>query len=120
MGQNCAQPHAEPLEWACDMAKAKTEPKKKRSLMGVLLRLAVAVVAVYLLVTFISGQMRLAEKKRELEGLQAQVTLQAEKNQELLRMMEADNEDAYVERTAREKLGYARPSERVFVDLTGE
>lgn len=100
-----------------DMGKSAEKPK---SLRGVLLRLGVGALVVYLVFSFISGQMKVADKRRQLAELNERVTLQAEQNRELERLMEADEEKAYVERMAREKLGYAWPTERVFIDLTGE
>lgn len=102
------------------MAKETKGKKQKGGLYRLLLRLAVAGAAVYLLVTFVSGQMQVAEKQRQLAELDALVERQAELNAELERLMESGDEDAYVERVAREKLGYARPDERVFVDISGK
>lgn len=100
------------------MAKKETKPKK--SLRGMALKLALAGVALYLVASFVGGQMQLAAKQRELEELSAKVELQTQDNKELDRMMQEDDDAAYIERMAREKLGYARAHERVFVDLTGE
>lgn len=102
------------------MANQTKGKQKKKSLYKLFLRLAVAAAAVYLLVTFVSGQMRVAEKQRELAELGNLVERQVEQNAELERLMESGDEDAYVERIAREKLGYARPDERVFVDISGK
>jgi cell division protein FtsB len=94
--------------------------KKKRGFRSLLLKLALAAVAVYLVAGFVGGQVQLAAKQRELAALSAQVAAQIQENRELARMMEEDNTDAYIERMAREKLGYVKPNERIFVDLTGE
>lgn len=102
------------------MAKVTPEKTEKKRFSGFLFKLAVAGAAVYLVVSFVGGQLKVAEKQRELEEVNARLELQQEKNEELQRLMESDDEDAYVERVAREKLGYARPRERVFVDLTGQ
>lgn len=102
------------------MAKETKGKKRKGSVYRLLLRLAVAGAAVYLLVTFVSGQMQVTEKQRQLVEINALVERQAEQNAELERLMESGDEDAYVERVAREKLGYARPDERVFVDISGK
>lgn len=102
------------------MAKKANAEKPKKSFGGILFRLSCAVVVTYLVVSFVAGQLNLAEKRRELESLQAQVSMRVEDNLEMQRMLNADDEDAYIERTAREKLGYARAGERVFVDLTGD
>ncbi len=103
------------------MAKKKqNEVKQKKSVLQRVLRLAVAAASVYLLVSFVSGQMQVAAKQRQLAELSTQVEEQKEKNAELTRLMDSGNEDAYIERIAREKLKYARPDERIYVDLTEE
>lgn len=84
------------------------------------MKLAMAAAAIYLVVSLVSGQIKVAQKQRELEGMTLKVEQQIEKNNELQRLMEEDDEEAYIERVAREKLGHARPHERVFVDLTGQ
>ena len=99
---------------------AKKETKRKKGFSSLVLKLALGAMALYLVVSFVGGQMQLAAKQRELDELNAKVELQAQENKELERMMEEDDDAAYIERMAREKLGYARPHERVFVDLTGE
>lgn len=103
---------------------ARTTPQNKKgketTLRGLLLKLGLAAVAVYLVFSFINGQMKVAQKQQELTELSARLEVQAEENRELERLMEADEERTYIERMAREKLGYARPQERVFIDLAGE
>lgn len=96
------------------------QKKAKKSMRSLFFKAAAVFVVFYLLASFVGGQLKLAEKQRELDVLTVKVELQAEANKELLRMMQADDDAAYVERMAREKLGYAKPHERVFVDLTGE
>lgn len=98
----------------------KPEEKPKQGMRGSVLKLGVVVVAVYLIVGIVGGQMQLAQKQRELATLENQLQSQIEENRELQRMMDADDDAAYIERMARERLGYARPHERVFIDLTGE
>lgn len=102
------------------MAKHEEKTAKKKGISSLLVKLTVAVAAVYLVVSFVSGQLTLAAKQRELNEILAKVAVAEEKNLEMKRMMEGDDEAAYVERMAREQLGYARPDEIVFVDLTGE
>ena len=101
------------------MRKILQQKREKGALTGFLLKVAVVVAAVYLMVSFVNGQIQVADKQRELDTVQAQLEQQNVKNAELSRLMESGDEDAYVERIAREKLGYARPNERVFVDISG-
>lgn len=102
------------------MARVRSAEVKKRGFLGIAWRLAVGAACVYLAYVFVAGQMQVSEKRRQLEEVDALLQLQTEQNQEMQRLMDADNERAYIERIAREKLGYARPEERIFVDLTEE
>ncbi|MGD9560291.1 MAG: septum formation initiator family protein [Oscillospiraceae bacterium] len=92
--------------------------QKKRSITGIVLRVAVVIASVYLLFSFVSGQIQVNAKQRELDAVQAKVAAQAETNQVLQQMMDTGDQDSYVERVAREKLKLAKPEERVFVDTT--
>lgn len=102
------------------MARTQSETEKKRSLKGFLFKAAVVFASVYLLFTFVSGQIQATARRRELDTLQTRVAQQAEENQELQRIMNENDQEAYTERMAREKLQYARPEERVYVDITGK
>ena len=89
--------------------------------MGSLIaKLAVVVMSAYLLVSLISGQLQVSQKRAQLEEMSAKVEVLAQQNAELERLMSTDDENAYIERMAREKLGYARPEERIFVDISGQ
>lgn len=102
------------------MRKNTKDKKQKTSVTKLALRLSVIAAAVYLFVAFIGGQMQVTEKQRELDVLTAKVEEQSLKNAELERLMASGDEGAYVERVARERMGYARPDERVFVDISGQ
>lgn len=102
------------------MAKKRARVKKKRSPASVAGKLAVAAASVYLVVSFVGGQMQVAERQKELERVKTQVAVQEEANEQLRRMMEDGDTDAYVERIAREQLGFARPDEKVYVDISGQ
>ena len=84
------------------------------------LRFLIAGICIYLAVTFISVQMDIVSKRQQLENLTQQVQAQQAENQELQRIVEAGDEAAYMERMAREKLGYVRPDERVYIDMSGK
>lgn len=60
--------------------------------------------------------MEIAAKRQQLENVTQQVEAQQAQNEELQRTTQADDEASYMERVARDKLGYARPDERVFID----
>ena len=101
--------------------KQKHDGKKKRTSVGSLaIRLTVITVSAYLLVSLVSGQLQVSQKRAQLDELSAKVETLAQQNAELERLMSTDDENAYIERMAREKLGFARPEERIFVDISGQ
>ena len=87
------------------MQKAK-RPKTKGS---VLLKAAVFCLAAVVLVSLIERQIQIAGKQEELAQLQAQLEEQTAKNEDLQASLDNDARS----------LGYARPNERVYVDVGG-
>lgn len=87
------------------------------------LRVALFVVAGAALVLLLSWQMRIAEKRTELETLQTQIAAQDARNEEIRKSVDAlANEEGlqeYAQKRAREDLDYAKPGERIFVDVGG-
>ena len=63
--------------------------------------------------------MRIMEKKQELQYIKNQCEEQTLQNQELENVLSTGSELDHIERIAREKLGYAYPDERVYVDTSG-
>ena len=90
--------------------------KKKINIGSVLLLLAI----IYLSINLISAQFELMTKKQELANVQAQkerLQLEVADTQSLL---EEDRDEVYIERIARERLGYANPGEKVYKDIQSE
>ena len=90
--------------------------KKKINLRSVLFLLVI----VYLTINLISAQFELMTKKQELANIQAQkdrLQLEVAATQSLL---DEDRDEVYIERIARERLGYANPGEKVYIDIQAE
>ncbi len=79
---------------------------------------AMAAVAVYFLIVSLSLRLRLREQQKELAVIMEQIEIAREENDELSRML-SGGEAEYIERIAREKLGYAAIGERVYEDISG-
>ena len=93
--------------------------KKKRG--SFLLRLAILFFAGYIAVSLVSQQIQINEKRRQLQEIEQQIVVQEIKNEEIKHALSDDdqvNED-YIEQMARENLDYAKPGERVFVNIAG-
>lgn len=102
------------------MAVKQKKRKVKKTLTGKLGKLAALIASAYLVVSFISGQVQVAAMQKKLEESTKELEQQQVQNQELQHLVDSGDEDAYVERIAREMFGYARPNERVFVDISGQ
>ncbi len=74
----------------------------------------------YLTVNLISNQFNLMQQKQEYEALlevQSQLEMDIAEQE---RILEEEDITVYLERLAREKLGYADDEERVFIDIQTE
>ncbi len=100
------------------------DSEKRKSVFGFWpLKLAMFVLAGAALITLVLWQVRIADKRAELDALNQQIAVQQTRNEEIRREVDAlDTQEgmrSYVERKAREDLDFARPDERVFVDVGG-
>ena len=82
-----------------------------------LLRVACVLLCVLFAVYFVKTQLDVAAMRERLTAMEEQVELQRLKNRDAELALRED--DDTVERAAREKLDYAYPDERVFVDISG-
>ena len=93
--------------------------RKKHFLSGLMLRAAAVCVGAYLIVGIVVNQVSISSKQQALDSVQQQLEAQQAENEELERVLTGGSEEEIVERVARDRLGYARPDERVFVDVSG-
>ena len=92
--------------------------KRKGLLPKWLLPLAFFVLCGSLFFNLVRYQVTIASKQQELQSVQNRLSAQLTENAELSGTLE-QGEDAIIERYAREQ-GYAKPNERVFVDISGK
>lgn len=102
------------------MKKIKRSIKKRN--INVALSLVLIIFAFYAVFTLVNQQLEIAEKQQELESLQDQIVVQEVKNDEMKQVYELDDDenDAYIERVAREEFDYSKQGERVFINVAGE
>jgi len=91
--------------------------KKKKSFF---LRLAVFSFAVYIFVLFVQLQLQIGSRNQELADIQQSIQEQTDYNAEMERLLSEGGETDYIERLAREKLGYAYPNEHIYIDRSKE
>lgn len=94
--------------------------KKNKASSSVFARIGAVCLVAYLGITLVASQVDIMVKKQELAAVQESVSRQQIDNTELQRLIASGDEMAYIERIAHDKLGYAAPSERVFIDISGK
>lgn len=98
------------------------EGKKRRSKGRIILRIAIAAFLIYAVISFISQQVQISQKESQLTQIQQQLSVQNLKNAELKDALDAGvgESSEYIERIARKNLDFAKPGERIFVNISGE
>ena len=96
----------------------RSASKKKSRRRGAIIIIAVAFF-IYVMHGLVTLGSMIEKKASEVESLRIQVEEQKIVNEQLQRTLEQPIDAEYVERIAREKLGLAYPSERVFVNVDG-
>lgn len=98
------------------------EKRQKRAplLPRFFLRAGLVLIGGYLVAGLVFNQVDIAAKQKELQDLENQLEQQRQQNDELERVLESGSDQEIIERVARDKLGYAKPNERVFIDVTGQ
>ena len=69
---------------------------------------------VYSVITIISQQVQIAQYKQQKQEINEQITEARMLKDEYTRLLASNDESAYMEKIAIEKLGYAYPNERRF------
>ena len=92
--------------------------KKKTRSSSFILTLAIIAIIGYFVISLISLQMQKAEKEQQLAQAQTTLEEKKEKNDELKSLLEEEDDSAYIEKVARDVLGYVLPGERVYYDIS--
>jgi cell division protein FtsB len=74
---------------------------------------------VYIGITLFNLQMQISKKQSDLSTLSAQVTAQQTQNENTQRLLAMKNNDRLMESVAKDKLNFANPGEKVFINATG-
>ena len=96
--------------------------KGKKHRKSVLLKIAIFAFTVYAIVLLVNQQVSIAQKKQQLAAVKRQIQIQEIQNDDLHNAVTTgkDGNSEYMERAAREGLDYAKPGERIFVNIAGK
>lgn len=73
----------------------------------------------YVTIALIGMQLQVTAKRRQLNELLHSIAQQRLVNDETRRVLSNGTDEEYVERVARDQLGYAYPDEKIFIDRSG-
>lgn len=90
------------------------KPKNKR--IGILLKLALVIVAAVVIIKPISLQIQIRELQQRVSTLDDQIDQEKTVNKDLKKSLNEGVTDESIAKIARDVLGYASPGERVFID----
>lgn len=111
-----------PAENTADGPKEVATPKKKHRIRYVLLYLAAIGFVFYAVITIINQNVKIAEKKAELSDLQQQINVVEIESNYLEKVQNYKGQELadYMEKIAKEDLGYVSNGERIFINVAGE
>ncbi len=99
------------------------KPKKKRvRLRYFILLLAVVGFMFYSVITIINQNVKIADKKEQLKDLNRQINVVEINSKYLEKVQNYDDDElsAYMEKIAKDELGYISEGERIFINVSGE
>ena len=98
------------------------KPEKKRKKRYLLLYLAIIGFAFYAVITIINQNVQIADKKSQLKDLQQQINVIEIQTQYLQKVQgyKGDELSDYMEKIAKEELGYISEGERIFINVAGD
>ncbi len=90
--------------------------REKQRRFSFILTLALVALIGYFLISLVSVQLDIKEKKQELAEAQTQLEEVSGQNEDLKDLKENEDNESYMERVARDVLGYVLPGESVYYD----
>ena len=95
---------------------------KESRLRYLLLYLAAIGFAFYAVITIINQNVRIAEKKAELSELQQQINVVEIQSKYIEKVQHYQGQELsdYMEKIAKEELGYVGEGERIFINVAGD
>ena len=98
---------------------AKSKSKVQKSLnRSFILTLATIAILGYFVISLVSVQFQISEKTKEVEAAKQTLASAQAENKELKELAEEEDEKTYMERIARDVLGYVLPGESVYYDVS--
>ncbi len=85
---------------------------------GIIPKLIIAAVVVYILIAIVSLRVQLAEKKAQLLILNDRISILAEENDSMQKLLLSELTEEQIRQIAREKLGLVSADDEVYYNIT--
>jgi len=97
-------------------------PKKLKKKKYILLYVALIGFIFYAVITIINQNVKIADKRAELQELQQQINVVEIQTQHLQQVQnyKGDELSEYIKKIAKDELGYVSEGERIFINVAGE
>lgn len=93
--------------------------KTKKRTKSIILTIAILAVLGYSCVSFCELQIKIGEADKKCQEILTACEKQELENEELENLLNNGDKAEYIERVARDQLGYVMPDEKVFYDVAG-
>ncbi len=100
------------------MKTNKKQNERKPQKFSFILSIGLLLLAGYFVISLINVNIQINDRKKEVEELNMRYEEQVAQNESLRNVIDGGDKDDYIERVAREKLGYVMPGERVYYNIT--
>ena len=103
---------------AAEKRAVKAKKKKGKAKHSFILTLLLVLAVGYFTISLIDTQLKIKEREKTAEQVSAQYEQQLAEHDRLQKVADGGSQEDYIERVAREKLGYVMPDEKVYYDIT--
>lgn len=100
------------------MEQKTQNTKGKKTRRSFILTLAIIAIIGYFVISLVSLQFEIQDKTKQVAAAQATLSEDQEQNAELKELSADKNSNSYMERIARDVLGYVLPGESVYYDVS--
>lgn len=100
------------------MTKNKKAKRKNSGLINFWFTIVIAFLIIYAVISIITQQAEITKSEANLQTIRDEITEAQQENDELSRALSAEDEKAYMERMAIEKMGYGYANERRYYAMS--
>ena len=99
-------------------SKAKKKTAKKEQRFSFILLIGLLFMVGYFAISFVNIRININQREKQVAELKAELEQQLAENDRLQGVLDGEDQEEYIERIAREKLGYVLPGEKVYYNVT--